>query len=62
MKLFNRKKYKCLVCHKRIGEKSPSVKYRYAGGQVGEARLCHKCANKFENSNVAMEDRFGQPL
>lgn len=48
MKFFRKKKYKCLVCDKGVGEKSPKVTYRYENDQLGEARLCNKCANKFE--------------
>jgi DNA-directed RNA polymerase subunit RPC12/RpoP len=62
MRLFKRKKYKCLICEKRVGENVPSVKYRYAENQIGEAKLCQKCANKFEKSNVDMEDRFDEPF
>lgn len=52
MGFFKRKKYKCLICEKGVGESSPKVKYRYKDNQMGEARLCNKCANKFEK----MED------
>jgi len=54
MGFFKRKKYKCLVCEKGVGESSPIVRYRYGNGETGEARLCNKCANKFDK--VELED------
>lgn len=54
--LFKRKKHKCLMCEKRIGDSSPIVRYSYEGGKIGEARLCNKCANKLER--VKEDDEY----
>lgn len=60
MGMFKRKKYKCLICEKGIGENSAVVRYRYEKDNMGEARICHKCANKFEKAEVEVDD--GQSL
>ena len=61
MAWWKRKKYKCLVCDKPVGESAPTVKYRYENNRVGTARLCNKCANRLE-SNEDMENAFNEPF
>ena len=56
MNLFKRKKYKCLICEKRIGDNSAVVRYRYEHDNIGEARICNKCANKFDKPEVEVDD------
>lgn len=60
---FKRKKYKCLICNKRIGDNSAIVKYKYGpegASEIGEARLCNKCAKSFEKTD--MEETFNEPF
>lgn len=56
MRYFRKKKYKCLVCEKGVGKSAPVVRYKYGKGEMGEARLCNKCANKFEKTETDVND------
>lgn len=56
MNIFKRKKHVCLICEKRIGDDSAVVRYRYAEDQMGEARLCNKCANKLDKAEVDTDE------
>lgn len=58
-KLFDtfKKKHKCLICFKKVGDDAPQVKYHYQDG-LGVAYLCDKCARKFETTKL--EDPFDE--
>ena len=62
MSWFKRKKFKCFICEKPVGKTAPTIRYKYEGDQIGEVKLCHKCANKLDKSNDEFEDVFDEPF
>jgi len=57
MTFFQTKSKKvCLLCEADCTKDYSVVKYRYEGGQIGEANLCAKCSEDINNSENGLGD------
>ena len=54
-KIFKSKKVDvCLICNAEIEQNPVILKYRYGSGEgiIGEAKVCHSCADELDNDEV----------